>query len=103
MKDVIFLANLTQRLLFPSNLKKLVSSKATSAKAAACFLDEMIGPAIECSNIEPFNLLLTTMKQSDNINLKKLAENITKEIQGMLRNEPVSRKYHQRNSGNAEK
>ena len=85
MKEPMFLAHLTQLHLLPGDLKQLINSKGTSTEATTCFLDNMIGPAIECGNHETFNLLITVMEKSDNIILNNIAQNIRKEIQGTIR------------------
>ena len=90
MKDPIFLAHLIK--LLPYDLKEKVEAKSTSPEAASCFLDRMIGPAIDSGNNEPLNLLLTIMEASDDINLKELSKSIRKDFQKALRNEPIAGK-----------
>ena len=80
MKDVIFRAHLMKLKLLPGNLKGTVESKPTEADAASCFLDSMIKPAVETGNNEPFEILLSQLEKSENIHLKKLAQDIRKEI-----------------------
>ena len=92
MKNPMFLAHLTQLRLLPGDLKQLINSKGTLAEAATCFLDNMIGPAIECGDHETFNLLITAMEKSDNIILNNIAQNLRKEIQGTIR-KPLTGKY----------
>ena len=87
MKDAIFISQLVK--LLPSDLKGKVESNSTPAEAASSFLDYMIKPAVELDNKEPFELFLSIMEKSGNINLKTLAENIKKEIQSLPRKEPV--------------
>ena len=90
MKDSIFVANLVT--LLPDDLKEKVESKSTAAEAASYFLDNMIKPAIEFGNIKPFDILLSKMEISDNINLKDLALKIKKEIQKIPWDETVTGK-----------
>ena len=79
MKDAIFVSYLIG--LLPGDLKGEVESKATKAKAATCFLDNGIKPALESGEIEPFNILLLAMEALDSIPLKNLAHKIKYEIQ----------------------
>ena len=80
MKDAMFLSRLVTLLLLPGDLKEKVESKPTATEAASCFLDSIIKPAVESSNNEPFNILLSELEKSDYINLTKLAQDIKKEI-----------------------
>ena len=73
----------------PDDLKHLINAKATPAEAATCFLDRMIGSAMESGNNETFNLLITVMETSDDAILNNLAQDIKKENKGRLRNVPV--------------
>ena len=88
MKDVIFRAHLMKMKLLPDDLKGTVESKSTTAEAAGCFLDNMIKPAVETGNNEPFEILLSQLEKSENIHLKKLAQDIRKEIYKAASQEP---------------
>ena len=76
--DSIFNSHLIK--LFFGDLKGMVESQPTRAKAATCFLDNAIGPAVEYGNQEPFSVLLSVMEKYGGIQLKKLAEKIKKEV-----------------------
>ena len=92
MKDVIFRAHLMKLKLLPDDLKGTVESKPTAAEAAGCFLDNMIKPAVESGNNEPFEILLSQLEDSENIHLRKLAQDIRKEIHTAARQEPLTGK-----------
>ena len=92
MKDAIFRAHLMKLKLLPDNLKGMVESKPTEADAASCFLDNMIKPAVETGNNEPFEILLSQLEKSENIHLKKLAQDIRKEIHKAASQEPLTGK-----------
>ena len=89
MKDAIFLSHLIK--LLPGDLKEKVQTEKTRAQAATCFLDNMIKPAVESGNMEPFDILLLTMETSDNIHLKKLAQSIKQDLE---KSKPVNGKIH---------
>ena len=89
MKDAIFLSHLIK--LLPGDLKEKVRTEKTPAEAATCFLDNMIKPAVESGNMEPFRILLLTMETSDNIHLKKLAQSIKQDFE---KTKPVNGKIH---------
>ena len=76
MKDPNFIAKLIK--LFSGNLKDEVQSKPTRAEAATCFLDKVVGPAVELDDDEPFSILLSVMETFGNLPLKKLSEEINK-------------------------
>ena len=92
MKDAIFISHLVTLVLLPDDLKETVESKSTTAQAASCFLDNMIKPAIESGNNEPFEILLSELEKSVNIHLKKLAQDIRKEIHKASTQEPITGK-----------
>ena len=92
MKDAIFISHLVTLVLLPDDLKETVESKSTTAQAASCFLDNMIKPAIESGNNEPFEILLSELEKSENIHLKKLAQDIRKEIHKASTQEPITGK-----------
>ena len=87
MQDAIFISQLVK--LLPSDLKGKVESKSTPAEAASCFLDYMIKPAVESGSKEPFEILLSIMEKSGNINLRILSQSIKREIHSLPRKEPV--------------
>ena len=76
MKDTKFTASLYSAGLLPGDLKAEVESKSTTAKAAAYFLDY----GIKNKQSEDFGKLLEVMQKSEFSNMKKLAEEIQKEI-----------------------
>ena len=78
--------------LLPDDLKGTVESKSTAAEAAGCFLDNMIKPAVETGNNEPFEILLLQLEKSENIHLKKLAQDIREEIYKAASQEPLTGK-----------
>ena len=86
MKDVIFIAHLVK--LLPGDLKGKVESKSTAAEAASYFLDNMIKPAVESGDNEPFEILLSELENSDYISLNNLAKGIRNEIHKALKAEP---------------
>ena len=86
MKDVKFIAHLVK--LLPGDLKGKVESKSTAAEAASCFLDNMIKPAVESGDNEPFEILLSELEKSDYISLNNLAERIRNKIYEALKAEP---------------
>lgn len=85
MKDVIFIAHLVK--LLPGDLKEKVESKSTTAEAASCFLDNVIKPAVESGDNEPFEILLSELEKSDYINLNNLAKDIRNDIHKALKAE----------------
>lgn len=92
MKDAIFRSHLVTLALLPDDLKEIVESKPTAAEAATCFLDNMIKPAIESGNNEPFEILLSELKKSENIHLRKLAQDIREEVHKASTQEPLTGK-----------
>ena len=78
MHDSIFCAHLID--LFFGDLKNKVKSKSTPAEAATCFLDNVIGPAVDNGDKEPFNTLLSVMEKSGSIQLKNLTDKIKKQM-----------------------
>ena len=84
MKDAIFVSHLVQ--LLPGDLKEKVESKTTRAEAASYFLDNAIKPAVECGDIESFNILLSVIESFGSIPLRELAQKIKEEIQKALGN-----------------
>ena len=76
--DPIFNSHLIK--VFCGDLKGMVESQPTRAKAATWFLDNAIGPTVKCGEQEPFNVLLSVMEKFGGIHLKKLAEKIKKEV-----------------------
>ena len=82
MKDAIFESSLVK--LLPGDFKNKVGteSKSTTAKEDATFLlKNVIVPAIENGNSEPFTTLLSKMEASDFSTLQDLAKEIRKKIQ----------------------
>ena len=90
MKDAIFKAHLVT--LLPGDLKEKVQSKSTTAEAASCFLDNIIQPAIESGDNEPFEILLSKLENSEFINLINLAQDIRKDIHKVSKEEPPTGK-----------
>lgn len=90
MKDATFRANLVT--LLHGDLKEKVQSKSTTAEAASCFLDNIIQPAIESGDNEPFEILLSKLENSEFINLKNLAQDIRKDIYKASKEEPPTGK-----------
>jgi len=75
MKDVIFLAKLNSRGLFPGNLKDQVKEKSSSAVAADHFLDCSIKIDLKINKDGSFISLLSAMEEYSN-QLKSLAKEI---------------------------
>ena len=74
MEDAGFRASLKSAGLLPGDLKNAVTSKSTKAEMAEHFLDNGIN-----KSIENFSKLLTVMKNSENNQLKVLADEIQRE------------------------
>ena len=71
MNDAIFMSKLYARSLLPDDLKARVESQATSAEKASYFLDHVVKPSGVDRN---FVELLYVMEDSENHNVKRLAE-----------------------------
>ena len=76
MNDVIFIAELYSRDLFPDDVKEHVESLTTSAKKASYFLDHVIKPNVTSSSGNMFVELLKVMEDSDYQNVKELTKSI---------------------------
>ena len=81
MKDAIFVAHLPKLLAGDLMHKVGPESKSTPAEAAKFFLDNVIGPAVEIGDYEPFTILLSKMEAIKSISLENIAKEIRKEIQ----------------------
>ena len=88
MKDVIFLAKLTSRELFPGDLKDQVKEKSSLAEAADHFLDNSIKKDLKNDVDESFLKLLSAMEEFSP-QLKTLAA----EIQDQLLHKVLSKNY----------
>lgn len=78
MKDAIFMSQLAK--LLPGDLKEKMESKATTAEAASCFLDNEIKRALEIGDSKPFKLLISVMEHFDSIHLKELSDQIRSDM-----------------------
>jgi len=95
MKDVIFLAKLTSRELFPGDLKDQVKEKSSLAEAADHFLDNSIKKDLKNDVDESFFKLLSAMEEFSP-QLKTLAA----EIRDQLYHKVLSMKHRPDDSPN---
>ena len=79
MDDAIFIGELFKNGLLPNDLKAKLNSLPTSATKATEFLDNIIKPDIQGGRNSNFTLLLSMMKNSEDNNMKKLADTIMSE------------------------
>ena len=80
MDDVIFTAKLFQNGLLPNDWKARLNSLPTSAMKATEFLDNIIKPDIQGGSNSNFTSLLSIMTNSEDENVKKLADTIMSEF-----------------------
>ena len=80
MKDVMFLAKLNSKGLFPGDLKAQVKSQSTSTEAADYLLDNKIAIDLKSGNDKSFIQLLSSAMEEFNIS-------IATEIKGKLSKE----------------
>ena len=80
MDDAIFIGKLFQNGLLPNDWKAKLKSLPTSAEKATEFLDNVIKPDIQARSNGNFILLLSIMKNSEDDNMKKLADPIMSEF-----------------------
>jgi len=76
MNDEYFMAELYGKDLLPGDLKADIESLPTSAKRASKFLDEVIKPSVEVNDDRKFHMLLSSMKQIDDVTIKELADKV---------------------------
>lgn len=80
MNDDTFIAELYKNHLLPDNIKANIKSLPTPIQKATEFLDNIIKPSVECEDDTCLNALLTTMRGSSNIMVRKLAETISSKV-----------------------
>ena len=80
MDDVIFIGELFGNDILPSDLKANLESLPTSAKKAAKFLDNIIGPALQVGSDNQLFSLLKIMEESGYETVKKLAGTVMSEL-----------------------
>ena len=76
MNDVIFIAELYSRDLFPDDVKEHVESLATSPQKASYFLDHVIKPSVTSGVGRSFDKLLNVMEDGDyeGVSVRELAK-----------------------------
>ncbi|XP_065883280.1 uncharacterized protein [Dysidea avara] len=76
MNDTLFIASLYSNNLLPGDMKDVIESISTKAQKATKFLDSIIKPTIESNDGTRFGVLLEVMKDSEDYNIRKLADTI---------------------------
>ena len=76
MNDTVFIASLYSNDLLPGDMKDVIESIDTKAQKATKFLDSIIKPTIESNDGTRFGVLLEVMKDSEDYNIRKLADTI---------------------------
>ena len=83
MNDTLFLEKLKSQNLLPGDLNEEVQAKDTTAKKAACFLDNVIDRSLSIDNFELLHKLLIVMSDEEDINndlLKQLSSQMQEEL-----------------------
>ena len=76
MNDAVFIANLYSNDLLPGDMKAIIKSIPTAPQKTAELLDSVIKPTIDSNNGTRFGVLLEVMKDSEDDNLRMLADTI---------------------------
>ena len=82
MQDVNFLAHLKKHGLLSGNTKAKIKGADSAPDAADFFLDNVITPALNNDNLEPFEKMLLAMDEFGDGNLKGLANKIRQKLRG---------------------
>ena len=84
MNDPYFLSTLEQYIPFPGNTKEMIESKATNAEKAEYFIQYVVKTSPDLHLPKLFQAIKQYCKNSTNIALQKLVDNMKAEIDGML-------------------